>query len=77
MKLMLNFQLVVFISQIILSKNLNEKNDAAQKKIKKVHIATKLFSILRLLLSVIYTLEESLYNMLIFDGIPGVTKCNL
>ena len=74
MKLMLNFQFVVFISQIILLKNLNEKNDEAQKNMKKVHIARKLFS---LLLSVIYTLEARLYNMLIFDGIPVVTKCNL
>ena len=37
MKLRLNFQLIVFISHIILSENvLNEtKNDTAQKKMKK------------------------------------------
>ena len=41
MKLILNFQLIVVISQIILSENLpnKKKNDAAQKKIKKSHIA--------------------------------------
>ena len=40
MKLRLNFQLIVFISHIILSENvLNEtKNDTAQKKMKKPHI---------------------------------------
>ena len=65
MKLILNFRLRVFISQVILSENLpnKKKNDAAQKKIKKSHTANmpQLFSILRLLLfSVIYTFEESL-----------------
>ena len=41
MKLILNFQLIVVISQVILSENLpnKKKNDAAQKKIKKSHIA--------------------------------------
>ena len=40
-KLILNFWLIVFISQVILSENLlnKKKNDAAQKKIKKSHIA--------------------------------------
>ena len=39
-KLILNFWLIVFISQVILSENLlnKKKNDAAQKKIKKSHI---------------------------------------
>ena len=68
MKLILIFWLIVFISQVIVSENLpnKKKNDAAQKKIKKITYsqhATKVFSILRLLLfSVIYTFEESLYN---------------
>ena len=68
MKLILDFQLIVFIFQVILPENLpnKKKNDAAQKKIKKItysqHV-TKLFSILRLLIfSVIYTFEGSLYN---------------
>ena len=71
MKLILNFWLIVFISQVILSENLpnKKKNDATQKKIKKVTYsqhATKLVSIVRLLLfSVIYTFEESLYTMMI------------
>ena len=41
MKLILNVQLIVFISQVILSENLPNKknNDATQKKIKKSHIA--------------------------------------
>ena len=41
MKLILNFRLIVVISQVILSENLpsKKKNDAAQKKIKKSHIA--------------------------------------
>ena len=39
-KLILNFWLINFISQVILSENLlnKKKNDAAQKKIKKSHI---------------------------------------
>ena len=68
MKLILDFQLIVFIFQVILPENLpnKKKNDAAQKKIKKItysqHV-TKPFSILRLLIfSVIYTFEGSLYN---------------
>ena len=41
MKLILNFWLIVFISQVILSENLPNKknNDAAQNKIQKSHIA--------------------------------------
>ena len=40
MKSILNFQLIVFISQVILSENLlNKKKNVAQKKIKKSHIA--------------------------------------
>ena len=41
MKLILIFWLIVFISQVIVSENLpnKKKNDAAQKKIKKSHIA--------------------------------------
>ena len=65
MKLILNFRLIVVISQVIVSENLlnKKKNDAAQKSHIYSQDATKLFSILRLLLfSVIYTFEESLCN---------------
>ena len=69
MELRLNFQMIVFISNGILSENLlNEtrkiiqctKNDV---KVAYRQYATKLFSVLRLLLfSVIDTFEKSLYN---------------
>ena len=63
MKLILNFQLIVILSENLLNK---KKNDAAKKKVKKVTYsqhATKLFSIIRLLVfPVIYTFQESLCN---------------
>ena len=40
MKSILNFQLIIFISQVILSENLlnKKKNDSTHKKLKKSHI---------------------------------------
>ena len=64
MKLRLNFQLIVCISHVILSEYL--LNEAKKMYSKEKHVtykqdATKLFSILRLLLfSLIFTFEESL-----------------
>ena len=83
-KLMLNFQLIVFYfsSYVSFQKTwMRKKKWCSTEKDEKVTYrqhATKLFSRL-LLFSVICTFEENLYNddMYIFDGIPGVTKCNL
>ena len=77
-KLILNFQLIVFISQVILSENLNNKKkwsntENDEKVIYRQH-ATKLFSILRLYSNCFFqwfTHFKKAYTMMICKFLMG------